>query len=289
MANELYVGITTWNDEIFLPYCLEALKKTLEGIDYKIFITDNGSEDNTLDIARQYTKYIRVKRETQPNALNFLVSQSKAERTLLIHSDVIMLSHDWYQLCNAYLNNGSVLVSPEDIGLGNYQRTFGAGKPESSFMLYDTAWLKRVRRFYPKRLAKRLLRRPNKAFYGFDFYGEHVTYNIPKIISNGNRNWTMMKVHPSTRQCTPIHVSGDSKWMADPAFRSYGYGNFYSVDGVVTHYHNWFARWESQFGVGNSKWGVPASMIKSYSLRFLEDYKNDSIEYPITNKRIDEI
>lgn len=277
--SELFVGITTWNDEIFLPHCLKALSDTLRDVDYHICIADNDSKDNTLTIARQYTSDIRVKCETQPNALNYLVSRSTAKHTLLMHSDVIMLHPLWYKCCRNFLDKGHVLVSPEDIGLGNYQRTYGVGMPESSFMLFDTAWLKKARRFKPKRVLRRILGR-RKYIYGFDFYGAHVTHNIPDVINKSGCDWAMMKVHPSKLHCNAVHVESDSDWLKDPAFRTYGYGNFYSLDGIVTHYHNWFARWESQFGVGQSKWGIPAQMIKSYSLRFLKDYTNGCVEYP---------
>ncbi len=280
MRLELFIGITTWNDEYFLPFCLKSLNETLDGVEYTICIADNGSTDGTLDIARQHANHIRVRCESQPNALNYLVSQSKAKYTLLIHSDVVMLSSDWYRVCREHLKSGNILVSPEDIGLGNYQRTFGTGKPESSFMLFDTTWLKQKRGLILKNILWKVSGQSKRAVYGIDFYGAHVTHNLPEVIRKSYCEWMPMKVYPSNRNSEPIHVDKDSTWLADPAYRTYGYGNFYSLNGIVTHYHNWFSRWESKFGKEQSKWGVQASMIESYTMRFLTDYMDDCVEFP---------
>lgn len=280
MRDDLFIGITTWNDEAFLSACLESLTKTLEGVTYVLYVSDNNSQDNTCKIARQFTQNIIVGRNTQANALNGLVAKSQARYSLLIHSDIVMLNPDWYQICSAHVDKQHVLVSPEDIGLGNYERPFGAGMPESSFMLFDTAWLKSARHFSIKRMVKRALGRRQATAYGFDFYGAHVTHNIPKVIRRSDKSWTMMKVFPSRLHASPVHAPAIASSTSDAASRTYGFGNFYAMDGVVTHYHNWFARWKSQFGRTNSRWGIPSGMIESYSLRFLRDYANNCVELP---------
>jgi len=62
----------------------------------------------------------------------------------------------------------------------------------------------------------------------------------------------------------------------------YGLGNFYSVDGVITHYHNWYER---IFGndTNASKLdycGIPRDYLVERTRKFLEDLRSGSVALP---------
>jgi hypothetical protein len=76
-------------------------------------------------------------------------------------------------------------------------------------------------------------------------------------------------------------------WTEELGHLRYGLGNFYGVDGQITHYHNWYDR------VITTKTGptgttppqrprreFPPAFINAYSQRFLADYQAGTVELP---------
>src|SRR5262245_21023865 len=139
MNDDLFVGITTWDSELFLEHCLRSIYRTTTGLRIRVGVVDNFSRDRSVEIARDMRAEVRVERYSQAIALNRLLSMSRARHTLLIHSDVILLSAEWYSTCSRHLAGHVAMVAPEDIGCGPLTRPYGAGMPESCFMLFDTA------------------------------------------------------------------------------------------------------------------------------------------------------
>src|SRR5262245_62100297 len=111
MKDELFVGVTTWNSELFLEHCLHSIHLTTEGLRIRIGVVDNFSSDRSVQIARDMRAAVRVERCSQAVALNRLLSMSRARQTLLIHSDVILLSPDWYVICSRHLTGSVALVA----------------------------------------------------------------------------------------------------------------------------------------------------------------------------------
>jgi hypothetical protein len=71
-------------------------------------------------------------------------------------------------------------------------------------------------------------------------------------------------------------------WSDELAYLRYGLGNFYSIDGVITHYHNWYDRAfhrrnESQ--QENEK-DLPLWYIDAYTQTFLADYDRGELVIP---------
>jgi hypothetical protein len=65
----------------------------------------------------------------------------------------------------------------------------------------------------------------------------------------------------------------------------YGLGNFYSIDGTITHYHNWFERIIEDVPIDSEKanldqGGIPLAYIKVYTDAFLRDLRNETISLP---------
>lgn len=65
-----------------------------------------------------------------------------------------------------------------------------------------------------------------------------------------------MDVHTSTREPEPVYVPNfkPKYWGETLSYLRYGLGNFYSLNGHITHYHNWFDR----VGLGSEQFD-PAS------------------------------
>ena len=194
MTPDLFIGITSWNSALFLPHCLEAIRATTGDVTSEIVVLDNCSDDDSVDIARSFGATVLQERCSQADALNWLVRRSRAAYTLLVHSDVILFDKNWFNLCRNKLTHPVVLVAPEDIGCGPLTRPFGIGKPESSFLFFDTSALRSLRSIrWQKRWRVPV---PERAV---DFYGSHVTHNLPDQLTRLGLGWFPMAVHWSDR------------------------------------------------------------------------------------------
>jgi len=280
---DLFVGITTWNSEIFIEHCVRSVINTTLSQRAKIVVIDNNSTDKTADIAAKAGAQVYVKKCSQPDALNWLVSKSNAKYTLLIHSDVVMLNQNWLKECVNELNDEIILISPEDIGCGPYSRPFGKGMPESSFMFFDTEKLNKTRFInWKKRYGMRLPR------FDIDFLGPHITHNLPWRLKRKGFEWRAMSVLISPKSGLPIYRPGfiPDVWADELSFLYYGLGNFYSLNGQITHYHNWYDRVDTNVSssstqtTGKDGKGFPAAYIKAYTENFLDDYVGNNLKFP---------
>jgi hypothetical protein len=276
---DLFVGITSWNSSLFLPHCLEALHRTTAGLRTRICVLDNASTDASVSLARERGAEVLVRRCTQPEALQQLVRQSNGRYTLLLHADVILLAADWFERCRSALVGNTVLVSPEDIGCGPLTRPFGRGMPESSFMLFDTNGLRRARAVVWRRRYRLPLPRRE-----FDFSGGHVTHNIPRRLADRGLTWRPMHVYVSNAEPQPLFTPDPdvSLWTEELGYLRYGLGNFYGLDGTITHYHNWYDRVITARPSSDQRprREFPAAFINAYSQRFLADYQAGRVDLP---------
>lgn len=283
MKQDLFVGVTTWNSELFLEHCLRSITKTTDGLAISIGVVDNMSTDRSVEIARDLGARVHQEHCSQAIALNRLLSMSQARHTLLIHSDVILLSNHWYPICSRRLTGNVALVSPEDIGCGPLTRPYGAGKPESCFMMYDTAKAMQARTWTWTR--RKGIPWPRLHLDLEDYY---VTHDLPATLDRRGFTWQAMRVHASPKEpgvfyqppFTPEYWSGALGQLR------YGMGNFYSLDGEITHYHNWFDRVPKDVPLdsvetteGNGK-GLPLAFLSLGTRNFLEDLRRGSLLLP---------
>lgn len=281
---DLTIGITSWNSACFLGHAIEFAQRSL-GFEARIIVLDNASTDDSVAIARKCGVEVIVRKCTQARALNYLLSLSRSKYTLLMHSDVILLNNIWFDLCTAEIKGNTALVSPEDIGCGLYTRPWGKNKPESSFLFFDTARAKASRDiFWYQRLRIKWPRRE------LDLYGEHVTYNLPEKLAKRGFGWRMMSVLPSSLEDVPLYTPPfkPKYWNREWGRLRYGLGNFYFLNGQITHYHNWFER----VGLGEREFdalsvetvppegGIPKAYLQVSTARFLDDLENDKLEVP---------
>jgi glycosyltransferase involved in cell wall biosynthesis len=288
MRRDLFIGMTTWNSAAFLPHSLKSVRRTTDPVRTRLVILDNESTDATVEIARRFGAEVVRRHSGQAAALMDLFNFSRSEYTLLVHADVVLLNADWFELCAAYLRGQVAVVSPEDIGCGPYTRPWGRNMPESSFLLFRTALARKTRIWQWRQRFKVQL--PYRAV---DFTGAHITYNLPHRLAARGLTWKPMTVHTSSRVTVPIYTPGFNApmWNPDYAQFRYGLGNFYSLGGVVTHYHNWFERSledvpeDSDRRLPPESGGLPLAFIKKYTTNFLEDLERGSVDVPATATR----
>jgi len=281
--SELFIGIPTWNSELFIETTLRAIKGTTSGLNLTIAVVDNSSCDRTVEIARSFDCDIHIKSQSLPDALNFLVTRSQAPYSLFMHADTVLLSSDWFQICSSKIDSQCILVSPQDIGCGPYTRPWGVGKPESSFMLFRTDALRKLQSW--RRVRRFRLPYPQKVV---DFYTRNVTHNLPNIIADKGFTWRMMKVLTSPVSDEPVWKPAFKpiSWTNELSYFRYGLGNFYCLDGHITHYHNWFDRIVQENvpvdseAANMSQGGIPAAYISLCTRNFINDYAKNQVQLP---------
>ena len=291
-AAELFVGVVSFNSELFLGHCLKAVINTTRGISSQIIVCDKFSSDGSVDIAQRLGIKVIQRTSGLGEAYNIFLSLSRSPYTLIIHSDTILLSDKWFYLCKSRIKDNVALVSPQDIGCGPYTRPFGINMPESSFMFFDTAKMRKIKRV----IRHRRFLGFSIPYRSFDFYSAHVTHNLPARLKEAGFSWFPMEVHTSNRVTKPIYVP-DFKpkcWSDELPYLQYGLGNFYSIDGVITHYHNWYDRriGEGKLSGGQKTTekdgsGFPLGYIKAGTEAFLRDYTAGKLSLPaaVTSKR----
>jgi glycosyltransferase involved in cell wall biosynthesis len=281
---ELFIGITTFNSGLFIGHCLDSLAKTTRGNRPRIVLCDKFSTDGTAETARKAGAEVVRSAASQADAYNILFSMSRSPYTLIIHADTVLLSDQWFELCKSRIKDNVALVSPQDIGCGPYTRPFGAGMPESSFLFFDTEKMLKAR-------IIRWLRRfgiplPERCL---DFYAPHITHRLPDHLKRAGLSWFPMEVHTSNKVAAPIYAP-DFKpkvWSDELPYLQYGLGNFYSIDGVITHYHNWYERRIENTAISDPRAatekdgkGFPLAYIKTYTETFLRDYTAGCVSLP---------
>jgi glycosyltransferase involved in cell wall biosynthesis len=280
---ELFVGVTTWNSELFLPHCLESIRRTTGGLSVRVSVVDNRSTDRSVAIARDYGATVHVEYCSQAIALNRLLAMSNGRATLLLHSDVILLSLRWFAACDAHLRGTVALVSPEDIGCGPLTRPYGRGMPESCFLLFDTqkarllrewVWVRRKGIPWPERRL--------------DLEHYYVTHNLPATLARRGYTWQPMRVHASPKEAAAVYRPPFTPgyWSEELGHLRYAMGNFYSLNGEITHYHNWFDRVPKDVPLdsretteGNGK-GLPLAFLSLGTRTFLNDLAGDGVRLP---------
>jgi hypothetical protein len=67
-------------------------------------------------------------------------------------------------------------------------------------------------------------------------------------------------------------------------------GNFYSLDGVITHYHNWFDRVPKDVALDSTETtegegrGLPLAFLSLGTRRFLNDFRAGTLSLPAVDE-----
>ena len=77
-------------------------------------------------------------------------------------------------------------------------------------------------------------------------------------------------------------------WSEELGYLRYAMGNFYSLDGEITHYHNWFERAlenveeDSTQTLPEQSGGLPLAFLARYTRNFMDDYERGTLQLPET-------
>ena len=91
---KLSIVIVSYNVCAYLEQCLQSVQKALDGIDGEVFVVDNHSDDDSVEVVRSRYPWVRLiaNRENLgfARANNIAISQSVAEYVLLLNPDTVV-------------------------------------------------------------------------------------------------------------------------------------------------------------------------------------------------------
>ena len=91
---KLSIVIVSYNVCSYLEQCLQSVQTALEGIDGEMFVVDNHSDDDSVEVVRNRYPWVRLiaNRENLgfARANNIAISQSEGEYVLLLNPDTVV-------------------------------------------------------------------------------------------------------------------------------------------------------------------------------------------------------
>jgi hypothetical protein len=77
----------------------------------------------------------------------------------------------------------------------------------------------------------------------------------------------------------PERVPANANWQDAWGRLEYGFGNFYALDGAITHFHHWYSRYAWDDAPLNDD-GVPTAYLTEAAERFRQDYRTGAVQLP---------
>jgi len=94
---KLSVVIVNYNVRPYLTACLDSVKMALEGIDAEVFVVDNHSSDDSVEVIGHDYPWVHliINKENQgfSKANNIAIRQAQGEYVLLLNPDTVVASH----------------------------------------------------------------------------------------------------------------------------------------------------------------------------------------------------
>ena len=91
---KLSIVIVSYNVCSYLEQCLQSVQTALEGIDGEVFVVDNHSDDDSVEVVRNRYPWVRLiaNRENLgfARANNIAITQSEGEYVLLLNPDTVV-------------------------------------------------------------------------------------------------------------------------------------------------------------------------------------------------------
>ena len=94
---KLSVVIVNYNVRTYLEQCLQSVRKALEGIEGEVFVVDNHSTDDSVEVLHRDYPWVRLI-ENQDNmgfarANNMAIREAQGEYVLLLNPDTVVGEH----------------------------------------------------------------------------------------------------------------------------------------------------------------------------------------------------
>ena len=91
---KLSIVIVNYNVRNYLEQCLQSVQKALEGIEGKVWVVDNNSSDDSVEVLRRDYPWVRLVANTEnmgfARANNLAIRQSQSEYVLLLNPDTVV-------------------------------------------------------------------------------------------------------------------------------------------------------------------------------------------------------
>jgi hypothetical protein len=152
-APTISVLVTTYNNHATLEACLRSIQQQTY-IPLELIVVDNHSSDDTLDIARRFTKHVYTRGPERCAQRNYGIQIAQGDYVVVIDSDM-ELNHDVLQGCVDVVTKdpdvGGVIIPEESFGQGFWAR---CKQLERSFYV-GVDWIEAAR-FYRHQTLLRL-------------------------------------------------------------------------------------------------------------------------------------
>lgn len=91
---KLSIIIVSYNVRSYLEQCLQSVQKALEGIEGEVWVVDNNSQDDSVDVLRSNYPWVRLIANTEnmgfARANNLAIRQSQSDYVLLLNPDTVV-------------------------------------------------------------------------------------------------------------------------------------------------------------------------------------------------------
>ena len=91
---KLSIIIVSYNVRSYLEQCLQSVLKALEGIEGEVWVVDNNSPDDSVDVLRRDYPWVRLIANTEnmgfARANNLAIRQSQSDYVLLLNPDTVV-------------------------------------------------------------------------------------------------------------------------------------------------------------------------------------------------------
>ena len=92
--NKLSIVIVSYNVRSYLEQCLQSVQKALEGIEGEVWVVDNQSQDDSVEVLRRDYPWVRLIANTEnmgfARANNLAIRQSQSDYVLLLNPDTVV-------------------------------------------------------------------------------------------------------------------------------------------------------------------------------------------------------
>ena len=109
--SEISVCIITKNESDKLSHCIEALKDKLSSMDYEIIVTDTGSTDNSVDVARKAGAKVEFFEWCNDFAAarNYSIAKASSDNILSIDTDEYLIDIDAKEIRSFFTDSPNCL------------------------------------------------------------------------------------------------------------------------------------------------------------------------------------
>src|SRR3990170_6792304 len=91
---DLSIIIVNWNTRDLLEKCLQSVYDTVQGLNFEVFVVDNGSSDGSVDMVRQHFPQVRLIGNQEnlgfARANNQAIRESIGRYVSLLNSDAFL-------------------------------------------------------------------------------------------------------------------------------------------------------------------------------------------------------